>query len=348
MYKNRNITSHTTLLDALKKMDDIDKKLLLIIEDHQFQGLVSVGDIQRAIIENKSLDTPVKAVVRKNIKIAKPEDDMEKIKNMMVEYRMEFCPVVDENDQIQKIYFWEDIFKSEKPQPKQKFNLPVVIMAGGKGTRMRPITYIIPKPLLPINEKTILEILFEKFNEYGCQDFYLTVNYKSEILKYYIKELNLPFNVHFIEEKKALGTAGSLKLMENELTETFFVNNCDIIIDADYSEILKYHKDNKNDITLIATMKTYPIPYGTLETGENGELLSITEKPELTFKINSGMYVLEPHVLKSIPKDSFYHITELIDKIKRNNGMVGVFPVSEKSWVDIGNWVEYNKILDEK
>ena len=145
-----------------------------------------------------------------------------------------------------------------------------------------------------------------------------------------------------------MGTAGSLSLIKEKINNTFFINNCDIIIEQDYSEILDYHKKNNNEITIVAALKHISIPYGTLETGENGILLEISEKPEYTFKINSGMYVLEPQLINEIPENTFYHITDLIEKVRSRNGKVGVFPVSEKSWVDIGNWNEYIKMLDLK
>jgi dTDP-glucose pyrophosphorylase len=344
MYKNRTIKNRDTLLEALKKMDELDKKLLIVFDfNENFQGLLSVGDIQRAIINNRSIDTEVREVLRKNIRVAKLEDSFEEIKEMMLDYRMELCPVVTANKEIVKIYFWEDVFGEENIKPSEEFNLPVVIMAGGFGTRLRPLTHVIPKPLIPIDDKTILEHIFDRFNVYGCNRFYLSVNYKSSLIEFYIKEQKLPYSISYFEEDKPLGTAGSLSLLKKELNETFFVSNCDILIDQDYSEILKYHRDNKNELTIVAALKNYAIPYGTIDTGDNGQLLSLNEKPDLTFKINSGMYILEPHLLSEVPQNEFFHITDLIEKIKKRKGKVGVFPVSEKSWKDVGVWDEYLK-----
>ncbi len=336
MLKNRTIPYKAILLEALKKMDVLDKKLLIVLKEDIFFGLLSAGDIQRAIIQNKPLETPVADILRKNIRIAKPEDTFETIRQMMFDFRMELCPVVNEQQEIVKVYFWEDVFQENKPQPKTPFNLPVVIMAGGFGTRLKPLTNVLPKPLIPIGEKTMLEEIFDRFNQYGCNRFYLSVNYKADLIKFYLDSLKLPFQIDYFIEEKPLGTAGSLNLLKHSISETFFVSNCDIIIEQDYSEILSYHQENKNEITLVAALKHYPIPYGILETAEIGKLLSLHEKPELTFKINSGMYVLEPHLLNEIPEDEFFHITQLIDKVMQRKGKVGVFPVSEKSWKDIG------------
>jgi dTDP-glucose pyrophosphorylase len=348
MYRDRNITRETTLIEALKKMDILDSKLLIVEKERCFIGLISAGDIQRAILKNIALTTAVGNILREKVQIAKPQDNFAVIRKMMLEYRMELCPVVDDNGQIIEIHFWEDIFGSEPIQPKAKFNLPVVIMAGGFGTRLRPLTYVIPKPLVPLDEETMLEHIFKRFNRYGCENFYISVNYKAPLINFFIKEKQFSFNVSCFEEEKPLGTAGSLTLLQGKIDETFFVSNCDILIEEDYSEILKYHRESKNELTIIAALKNYSIPYGTIDSGENGQLIELNEKPDITLKINSGMYILEPKLLDEIPQNQFFHITHLIEKIKKRGGKVGVYPVSEKSWKDIGEWDGYLKHLNNE
>jgi len=341
MYRNRTINTDSTLLEAFKKMDKLDKKLLIVLEDESFKGLLSAGDIQRAIIRNESLDTMVKDVLRSDIRVASPINSFDEIKEMMLEFRMELCPVVNERNEIEDIYYWEDIFAEESPEPREKFNLPVVIMAGGFGTRLRPLTHVMPKPLIPIGEKSMLEHIFERFNRHGSDQFFISVNYKSDLIEYYLRKQDLPYDLNFFTEDEPLGTAGSLSLIKDEIDNTFFVSNCDIIIEQDYSEILNYHRENNNELTVISALKNYAIPYGTIDTGENGKLESLNEKPDLTFQINSGMYILEPHLLEQIPEQTFFHITDLIEKIRERDGNIGVFPVSEKSWTDVGEWDKY-------
>jgi NDP-sugar pyrophosphorylase family protein len=171
----------------------------------------------------------------------------------------------------------------------------------------------------------------------------MTVNYKADMIKHYFNEIDHDYKLDFVLEDKPLGTAGSLSLLKDSLKETFFVTNCDIIIDTDYEEIYRYHKREKNDLTVVAALKHYPIPYGILETKDNGVLTSLSEKPELTFQVNSGMYILEPSLLNEIPENKMFHITHLMEKIMERGGKVGVFPVSEGSWMDIGVWSEYNR-----
>lgn len=343
LFKNRTISYDASLLDALKQMDRIDKKLLIVLRKDKFVGLLSAGDIQRVIIQNRPLEMQINKVLRKNIRIASPSDDFDIIKQMMFNYRMELCPVVSKENDIMTVYFWEDIFQNKKPHPKKQFNLPVVIMAGGLGTRLKPLTNVLPKPLIPINDKTLLEEILEQFNNHGCDTFYISVNYKAELIEYYLSKQKLSYNIQFFKEDKPLGTAGSLSLLKGKINETLFVHNCDILIDQDYSEVLNYHRENKNEITIVAALKHYPIPYGTIETVEDGKLLTLTEKPEISFKINTGIYILEPHLLYEISESVVFHMTQLIENVKNRNGKIGVFPVSEKSWKDIGVWDEYIK-----
>jgi len=343
MLKNRTITHNSTILQALKKMDALGKKLLIVLDNEKFLGLLSAGDIQRAIIQNKTLNTHTKDILRKNIRIAKPTDSFETIKQMMFDFRMELCPKVNNQHEIIEVFFWEDVFKEKEPQFRKSFDLPVVIMAGGFGSRLRPITNVLPKPLIPIGEKTMLEEIFERFALHGCKQYHISINYKADLIEYYINNLNLPFKINYLRENNPLGTAGSLHLLKDQIKGTFIVTNCDILIEQDYSEILDYHYENKNEITIVAALKHYPIPYGTIETGESGKLLNLTEKPEITFKINSGMYILESHLISEIPTNQHFHITDLIEEVKCRKGNIGVFPVSQQSWKDIGDWNEYLK-----
>lgn len=342
--KSLKITLKETLLAALQRMDENRCKLLLISNpDNEYHGLLSIGDIQRALLNNVSLDNSVEKILRNDYVVADTTMSLEDIKKLMLKIRAEFMPVITEDNKIEKIYFWSELFEPVDEIPVNQFSLPVVVMAGGFGTRLKPLTNVLPKPLIPIGDKTMIEEIMERFGTHGCNTFHISVNYKAELIEYYLKEQNLPFNLTYFKEEKPMGTGGSLSLLKGKINETFFVSNCDILIDQDYFEVLKYHRENKNEITVIAAMKTYPIAYGTIETGQNGKLLNMVEKPELTFKINTGMYILEPHLLDDIPDETFFHITELIDNVGKRGGKVGVFPVSEKSWIDIGNWDEYFK-----
>lgn len=340
------IDKNDSILLALKKMDIAKRKLLLVFDGNVFYSLLSIGDIQRAIINHVDLKSEVHNILRKELIFSFDYEDSNSVKNRMLEYRTECMPVLNKKNELVDVVFWEDFFGKSEKRNTTELGLPVVIMAGGKGTRLQPLTNIIPKPLIPIGEKTIIEEIMDRFLNVGCHHFYISINYKSDTIKHYFKQLkNTKYEIDYFQEDKPLGTVGSLYLLKNKIKTTFFVSNCDIIIDDDYSEILKYHKENKNELTVVSALKHYPIPYGTIETKEHGLLKELTEKPELTFQINTGMYVLEPHLLDEIPENKFFHITHLIEKILQRKGKVGVFPVSEGSWTDIGEWEQYMKLI---
>lgn len=340
------INKNETILSALKQMDDIRHKLLIVTEADKYKGLISIGDIQRAIIKNIDIENPIASIMRNDYIVSKPNDNIKEIKSLMLSIRAEFMPVIDSENNITKVYFWQDLFEEKEAKPLNEFNLPIVVMAGGLGTRLRPLTHVVPKPLIPVGERTLLEEIFERFGKYGCDEFHVSVNYKADLIKYYIKNQKLPYKISYFQEDKPTGTAGSISLLKDKINSTFFVTNCDILIEQDYSEILNYHKKHNNEITIVAALKHFKIPYGTIDTSTDGQLKSLTEKPELTFKINSGMYVLEPHLINEIPENQFFHITQLIEKLRENKRKVGVFPISEKSWIDLGNWNEYLKNKD--
>lgn len=340
----RQIDSSAKILEALKQMDAIDRKLLLVFENKKFINILSIGDIQRSIIQGVELNSSINGILRENTKVATIKDDIETIKNTMEQFRMELMPVINSDDNLVDVYFWEDIFKTKERKIRTELNIPVIIMAGGKGTRMKPLTNIIPKPLIPFGDKSIIEQIIQKFQQVGCNEFHVSVNYKAELIKFYFNQLGeKSYSINFFKESKPLGTAGSLHLLDGKIQSTFFVSNCDILIEDDYEKIYKYHKENNNELTIVSAIKNYPIPYGTLETGENGVLKKITEKPEFNFQINTGFYIVEPHLIKEIPQDDFFHITHLMEKVLNRNGKVGVYPISEGSWKDIGVWKEYLK-----
>lgn len=342
------IDSQSTVLAALKLMDAIHRKLLIVMDGGLFRSVLSIGDIQRAIIGGKSMDEKVAEILRPEINVANIHQERSEIIQYVKEHKTEFMPIVDDEGRVVDVVFWDELYQTSVTHRTADFNLPVIIMAGGQGTRLRPLTNVLPKPLIPIGEQTMLEDIMDRFVECGCHDFYISVNYKADIIRRYMDNLGkAQYNISYFQEDKPLGTAGSLHLLKHKIKDTFFVSNCDIIIDEDYGEILRYHRENHNEITVVAAIKNISIPYGTLKTKEDGLLSDIKEKPEFTFKINTGMYILEPPLIDEIPEDKFYHITFLIEKLMHEGRRVGVYPINEGSWTDIGNWNEYLKFISK-
>ena len=344
--ENRSISNLECLLAALKQMDAQKVKMLFVFEDEHFVSILTIGDIQRAIVNNIALETSIAQVVDCNKKFAHVGESMDTIREKMLRLRAECMPVLDENGELVDVVFWRDLFEKEETDFRPKIDLPVVIMAGGKGTRLKPITNVIPKPLVPIGEKTILEVIMDQFESIGCQKFYMSVNYKSDMLRFYLDQLEHKYDIDFFEEEKPLGTIGSVALLKGTINTPFFVSNCDIVIDQDMRDVFDYHCQNHNDLTIVTAVKNFQIPYGVIETGENGLMTSLKEKPELTYMINTGVYILNPECMSEIPEGEFFHITQLMEKIKNRGGRVGCFPVSEHAWKDMGEWPEYLKMID--
>jgi len=240
---------------------------------------------------------------------------------------------------------WAKAFGNNRKSENQELDAPVVIMAGGRGTRLEPFTKVLPKPLIPVGDKTVIDHILDKFRAYGVCEFYLTIHHMSKILRAYFEEKNPDYSIDFTEETEPRGTAGSLKLLKDRLNKPFFVSNCDIIIQADYSDIYSFHTNNGYDITLVASARQFNIPYGICVLNVSGSLERIQEKPNYNLLVNTGLYVLNPDVINLVPDDGLFHITHLMDKVKENNGIIGVYPVSEKAWVDVGQWAEYRKVL---
>lgn len=344
--QSRSIQFSTSILDALKKMDAERCKLLFVFEGDKFRSILTIGDIQRAIIKAVDLSSPVSCIVDTNKVFASNREGFNSICERMRRMRTECMPVLDANGNLVDVVFWKEAFSDGKEgDSREKIDLPVVIMAGGKGTRLRPITNVVPKPLIPIGDKTILEEIMDQFEGIGCKQFYMSVNYKSDMMRFYLDQLNHTYNIEFFEESMPMGTIGSVSLLKGKINTPFFVSNCDIMIDQDYRDVYDYHKTNYNDITIVTAVKSIRIPYGVIETGENGLMTGLKEKPEKTYMINTGVYVLNPDLIDEIPENTFFHITDLMEKVKNDGGRVGCFPVSEGAWRDMGEWPEYLKMI---
>lgn len=341
------VDTSNTIIQTMKLMDERRTKSLLVFNKDHFVGMITNGDLQRAIIANKPFDATIGSIVdNTNKKYAHTDDDEELIKSWMLEVRAEMMPVIDSRGKLVKVIFWNELFNEPQKDNRKNINLPVVIMAGGKGTRLKPITNVIPKPLVPIGNKTILETILDQFEEIGCTKFYMSVNYKADMMRYYLGQLEHQYNIEFFQEDKPLGTIGSVSLLKGKIATPFFVSNCDILIDQDYRDVYEYHQNNHNDLTIVTAVKSFKIPYGVIETGDDGLMTGLQEKPDITYMINTGVYLLNAECIDEIPEGEFFHITHLMEKIKQRGGRVGCFPVSENAWKDMGEWPEYLKMIN--
>ena len=339
---NEFVTSiNTAIIEAIEIIDKNTMGVVYVCNEKTLVGSVTDGDIRRYILKCGTIEGTIQQVMNENPKKLFINDDVDAILKMK-EWNISSIPIVDQDNEITNI-----LFLNKRMDKKVDINVPVVIMAGGKGTRLYPYTQVLPKPLIPINDKTITELIMEKFEEFNCVKFSMIVNYKKEFIKAFFKEHEYPRDIRFYEEKDFLGTAGGLKLIEKDMDTTFFLNNCDVIIEEDYAKIMQYHRKNKNIITMVCALKKETFPYGTVETDEKGNLLCLKEKPSFEFLTNTGLYVIEPKFLQYIPENEFIHITDVIQKCIDLKENVGVFPICDEAWMDMGQIEELDKMRNK-
>lgn len=339
-------TGDITIVEAMKKIDLNSYQVLFVVDDKGcLMGSVSDGDIRRGLIKKGQLDQKIAELMNTKTQYIREGETWDE--NYWKEHvGISVVPVVDSNKVI--IDFKRKLKRNIISEGQKKYlkDVPVVIMAGGKGTRLYPFTRILPKPLIPVGDTPILERIFNRYAAYGIDHFYLTVNYKKNIIKSYFDDLDKAYELKYVEEDQPLGTAGSLRLITDSLVRPVIVANCDILIDADYADIYRYHTESKSDVTIVSALKQIQVPYGVLHPGENGIISSMEEKPSMSYFINTGMYVVNPECLEAIPPNQMYHMTDLVDELMKQGKKVSMYPISEDSFLDMGEFEEMKRMED--
>lgn len=337
-----------TIRQAMERLEKTEEKIVFVVDgDAHLVGSLTDGDIRRWILADGDLKGQVLHVCNPSPYVTEENFDTEQLRTEMLTRNLSCVPVVNAHREIVRLVFWKELFFADgTPQPKRQLNLPVVIMAGGKGTRLAPFTNVLPKPLIPIGDRTVIELIIDQFLPYGLRDFRLSIHYKSKILKSFFEELAPPYSVSYLEETEPRGTAGCLRSLYSPGRDNIIVSNCDIVIETDIAELVEFHQLNDYDLTLVASLKDYHIPYGVCELEKGGSLARIAEKPQYSFLVNTGMYVVRRDRLDLIPEQARCDMTDYIEKIKSEGGRIGVFPIGENAWTDTGEWTEYRKAID--
>lgn len=333
------IQENTSIYDAAAVIDQGQRQIVFVCDGYRLLASLADGDIRRYILRSGDVSLSVRHAANYH-PVSLTIEDMPRAQAILRERNIRAIPILNAHGEIVSIVF------QNNPSVRKKVDLgvPVVIMAGGKGTRLAPYTDILPKPLIPVGDKIITEHIMERFLDYGCDNFIMIVNHKKELIKAYFKEAPCKGSLCFVDEKTFQGTGGGLKLLEGMINETFFMTNCDILIEADYEDILKCHKDMGAVITMICAIKKVSVPYGTVELNGEGKPTRIVEKPEYPLLTNTGMYVIEPRFLKAIPPGAFIHITDLIQERMDAGDCVGVYPIGERGWMDMGQVDELDRM----
>ena len=340
------INENSSLSLAIKLLNISANKCLCVIDNKKkFIGTISDGDIRKVILKNNSLSQKINSLFNKRpYWIYDNYFDQEKISDLFLKKKIDILPVLNKRRVIKKILTRDDFINYSKNTFK---DCSVVIMAGGKGKRLLPHTSKIPKPLLLINGQAMILRLIEKFSKQNFNFFFLTINYKKNIIKKVIKNKKI-YNkdelfIDFVEEKKPLGTIGSLSLIDkNKLSDPFIVTNCDTLINHEFDEFLEYHNKNKNDLTLITANKKFIMPFGNI-TSKKNKILNIQEKPEYSLNLNVGFYIINKKCLSILRKNSHCDATTFINKLIKSKYRIGSFDINFDNWTEIGR----TKDLDE-
>ena len=329
-----------TLSEAMQKIDNNANGILLIVNSkNKLVACISDGDIRRYLLSGGAMSDLAITAANKSPKVATSVDEARHqyhIRNYVI------IPIVDQNDNIIDIYSGDSGNKHQKIH--NPLNIPVVINAGGKGTRLDPYTRVLPKPLIPVGDLPIIEHIMKEYMSYSCDEFHIIVNYKKDLMKAYFADNDNHYNIKWYDEETPLGTGGGLSLLRGMLIDTFFFANCDALLTANYESMIKFHKENGNVITMICAYKNMNIPYGVVEMGVNGSIEKMKEKPLMSFLTNTGIYIVEPEVIDDLVDNEPINFPDIIVREKQKGKKVAVFPVSENDWMDMGQFPELEKM----
>jgi len=344
MFDKYIVSPNISIKNAIEAMTKNNIKALIITDDEKrVKGLFSNGDMRSYFLKGGELSANICLAMNKSPHLYKSTNEVESERR---QFERVIYPIVDGENRLIDVldynrpankYFLSDALK----------DVTLVIMAGGKGSRLYPYTKILPKPLIPIGNITITERIIDSFRRYGCNKVIMVLNYKANMIKAYMSELEKDYSIDFVTEDEFLGTGGGLKLVKEYVNSTFFVSNCDTLINADLECVYRTHLMNQNKITFVCSMKDIVIPYGVIKTCEDGKIFSMKEKPEFSFLVNTGLYMMEPEVLDEIGEHEFIHLTDLAKRYLDKGENVGAFPIPEKAWMDMGQFVEMENMKKE-
>jgi dTDP-glucose pyrophosphorylase/predicted transcriptional regulator len=328
---NKTLSPNDCLRDAIKAIEINIAKIVFIIDDKEcLVGSVSDGDIRRALLIGGDLDSPISKIMNPNPVVAHSDNYSNKhVLKLMKDNDLRYIPILNGQNKIQSIQTAEDF---QKKDLKDNW---VFLMAGGLGERLYPLTQTKPKPLLTVGNKPILENILESFIDHGFRNFFVSVNYKANMIEDYFGDgRKWGVEIQYIRESKPLGTGGSLGLLPNVPEKPIIMMNGDILTKVNFEKLLDFHHKNNSIATMCIRKYDYQIPYGTVVV-DNQKVTSIIEKPIHNFFVNAGIYVLEPEILNGMKKNLYQDMPNLLEKLMQNKKQVSAFPLHEY-WLDIG------------
>ena len=331
-YRELLLTENRTIRKAMEILDKTGKRVLFLVRDDKLVAALSDGDIRRWILSGGSLKASVSRAANYD-PFYLPVEQQGEAADLMRRKSIQALPLVDSEMHVVSVAIWNQDTAVAINDP---IDIPVVMMAGGLGTRLYPYTKILPKPLIPVGDIPIAEMIINNFRQYGCKRFHLVVNHKKNMIKAYFNEIEKDYTVSYADESQPLGTGGGLKLLAGKLKTPFVLTNCDILIKHDFSSIYRFHQQEENMVTMICSLRNFRIPYGVVEIGEDGGIAQMREKPSVEFFTNTGCYIAQPEVLDYIGENESIGFPDVIQRLKDQGRKVGVYPIGENAWLDMG------------
>jgi len=334
------LKSGANLREALQVIDTSAMQIALVVDDDQrLLGTVTDGDIRRASLRGEGMSTPVEDVMNANPVTGLNDEDRAIWQRTMLRHHLQHLPILDMNGHV------VDLARYTPPQEPNRDN-PIILMAGGLGTRLRPLTENKPKPLLRVGSKPILETIIENFRGQGFYRIYLSINYMGDMIRDYFGQGDKwDVEIAYLEEKERRGTAGALGLLPEKPDLPMILMNGDLLTNVDFVRLLDFHERQRACATLCVREYSYQVPYGVVKVDDyNVEMLK--EKPLVHHFVNAGIYALNPDVLERIPKGEFYDMTTLLDTLINEKRKVSGFPLRDY-WMDIGRMDDYERADNE-
>lgn len=336
-YKELCIKPESSIKVALGLLDATAKQILFVVDEQKhLLGTVTDGDIRRGLLRGVSLTASIEVVMNNNPKIARADVDKHGALEIMNRHQLRCIPIVGKSGDLLDVVAKDDLFA------KVQHDNIVVLMVGGLGTRLRPLTDNVPKPLLKIGGKPILETILASFTDCGFHKFYLAVNYKAQMIEEYFGDgSKFGVEIKYIHEPKRMGTAGALYFLPKRLVEPIVVMNGDLLTKLDFGELVDAHKKTGAAATMAVREYSYQVPYGVINC-DGERIVSIEEKPEQSYFVNAGIYVLNPEVVAKVDKEEFFDMPELFAEIIGEGKKASIYPVREY-WLDIGRMDDFKR-----
>lgn len=335
------LKQNATIKEALEIIDKGSMQIALVVDKNdKLLGTLTDGDVRRGILKGLDLNSSIEIIIFKNPTVVKIGTTKEEILKIALSKKLHQIPIVDDSGRVLGIKEIEELV-----EPKIKTN-KVILMVGGLGTRLRPLTQDTPKPMLKVGDKPILQTIIEKFAEYGYINIVMCVNYKSQIIQDYFGDgSKFSVNIEYVLEEQRMGTAGALSLLKDKPSEPFFVMNGDLLTNVNFENLNNYHMATNSIGTMCVREYELQVPYGVVNIND-GRIISIEEKPTHKFFVSAGIYMLSPEVLNYVPKNEFFDMPALFEKLINLSKNIISFPIREY-WLDIGRMEEYQRANEE-